>query len=89
MTAEREAIVRIAKRLTEAQRRILPSFSDWRSAFEAGLNSNNSLEVMRRQGLLVREGGFDGKLSPVTNYYYALSDIGIAVRDHLKESTHE
>ena len=74
----------IAKGLTEAQRRLLCMVKEWRSAFDLGLTSNNSLEVLRRLKLLVREGGHDGKMAPVTDYYYALSHQGQAVRDYLK-----
>lgn len=71
MTAEREAIVRIAKGLTEAQRRWI---------FDSGKIATDVWKghEMSKKGICTAMG-WPIKLTP----------LGLAVRDHLKESTHE
>ena len=85
MTAEREAIVRIAKRLTEAQKNYMIEACEPCLWEDHRLWMNvTSPEMM---SYLVRSGchrALDHDLMIM-----ALSGIGLAVRDHLKESTHE
>lgn len=78
-TAEREAIVRIAKGLTEAQRTAILSAVD--------LMSNHGGYPFFRVRFT------DHWTAPVAQFLTLTTDrltpLGLAVRDYLKESTHE
>lgn len=89
MIAEREAIVRIAKGLTRAQREIVMNLH--RSALPAwalrgdhlGVKASADIRKMPK-GVIQKE---DMKRYGSRKWWYRLTPLGLAVRDHLKEST--
>ena len=94
MPAEREVIVRIAKGLTVMQKRLLaliegampfgmPSDDETLSFYEGDEKTIGALEWCLDCDLL------DEVTIDEDNFVIRLSRLGQAVRDHLKESTHE
>lgn len=87
MPAEREAIVRIAKGLSGAQRKALladRTRGNCAYSLRVGLNT---LEALRSKGLVLCKAGVGAMAFPHTTIEWPLTSLGQAVRDHLKEST--
>lgn len=83
MPAEREAIVRIAKGLTDGQKRGLFGVRQtYNGEHMVNSGSNqNTRDALEAMGLITH--------STIFGFQMVLTRKGIAVRDHLKESTHE
>ena len=87
MPAERDAIVRIAKGLTEAQRRRLEIISDAPVGGEKCRSftghGNAACNALLKAGLAHKVGNHG------LGAAYQVTTLGLAVHSHLKESTHE